>query len=234
MSSPLLGIPRKTTQDVDFGPAIKSIISSVYGEDPSTYGEELTALNRCRQDALRGSAGSDMTARDLLLKYFGQLELLELRFADLRVPFPWSDAFTHKPISQLSLAYEKASVIFNIGSTLSALAAAQSRSSPEGLKRAFNFFRQAAGMFTYINENFLHAPSTDLSKEVIKTLVTLMNAQATEIFVEQLTEQRKSPGLKARVCSQAAHLYGSVQQDVKDFVSKGWFPRSWTFLIQVR
>ena len=28
-------------------------------------------------------------ARDLLYKYFGQLELLELRFAEIKVPFPW-------------------------------------------------------------------------------------------------------------------------------------------------
>jgi len=30
-----------------------------------------------------------MTARDLLYKYFGQLELLELRFSEIKVTFPW-------------------------------------------------------------------------------------------------------------------------------------------------
>jgi hypothetical protein len=30
-----------------------------------------------------------MAARDLLYKYFGQLELLELRFAEIKVPFVW-------------------------------------------------------------------------------------------------------------------------------------------------
>jgi len=29
------------------------------------------------------------SARDLLYKYFGQLELLELRFAEIKVSFPW-------------------------------------------------------------------------------------------------------------------------------------------------
>lgn len=29
------------------------------------------------------------TARDLLYKYFGQLELLELRFAEIKVSFGW-------------------------------------------------------------------------------------------------------------------------------------------------
>lgn len=143
------------------------------------------------------------------------------------------DAFTGKEISQLSLAYEKASVIFNIGATLSSLAAQQNRSSPEGLKRAFHNFRCAAGMFTYINDNFLHAPSTDLSREVVKVLVTLMVAQATEVFVERLTEEKKGAGLRARVSTQAASLYGGIVEETKELVSKGVFDRSWTWLVQV-
>ena len=89
-SCPLLAVPRKTTQDVDYASPIRHIISHVYGESPDAYAESIHALNRCRQDALRGSAGSDVTGRDLLYRYFGQLELLELRFSELRVPFPWS------------------------------------------------------------------------------------------------------------------------------------------------
>lgn len=144
------------------------------------------------------------------------------------------DAFTGKEISQLSLAYEKASVIFNIGSTLSSLASSQNRSSPEGLKRAFHNARCAAGMFNYINDNFLHAPSTDLSREVVKILVALMVAQATEVFVERLTEERKGAGLRARVSTQAAALYGGVIEEVREQVQKGIFDRSWTWYAQVR
>src|SRR6267378_783782 len=80
------------------------------------------------------SASRRLTARDLLYKYFGQLELLELRFSEIRVNFPWRDAFTNKLIVQTSLAYEKASIIFQIAATHSAIAASQSRSDPEGLK----------------------------------------------------------------------------------------------------
>lgn len=82
-------VPKKATQDVDFAPSLRSVIAKSYSESPDAYADEIAALNRARQDALRGSAGSDATARDLLYKYFGQLELLELRFPDLRVPFPW-------------------------------------------------------------------------------------------------------------------------------------------------
>lgn len=144
------------------------------------------------------------------------------------------DAFTQKSISQLSLAYEKASVIYNIGATLSSLAAAAPRSSPEGLKRAFHAFRCAGGMYTYINENFLHAPSTDLSREVVKVLVTLMEAQATEVFIETMGEKvGKSAGLKARVCMQAAMLYAGMVEEIKEWVVKEIFIKEWSNLVQV-
>ncbi|GEM10228.1 vacuolar protein-sorting protein BRO1 [Rhodotorula toruloides] len=233
LPAPLIFVPKKVTQDVDFAPSLRSIIAKQYAESPDSYSDELGALNRARQDALRGSAGSDMTARDLLYKYFGQLELLELRFPDLRVPFPWNDAFTQVKISQQSLAYEKASVIFNIGATLSSLAASSPRSAPEGLKRAFHSFRSAAGMFVYINENFLHAPSTDLSKEVVKLLVGLMVAQATEVFIETMGPATgKSSGLRSKLCVQVSSAYAALVEDVKEWVTKGVFLREWSLLIQ--
>ncbi|GAA5907166.1 hypothetical protein JCM6882_008380 [Rhodosporidiobolus microsporus] len=233
LPSPLVFIPKKATQDVDFAPQLRSVIAKSYSESPDNYTDELAALNRARQDALRGSAGSDVTARDLLYKYFGQLELLELRFPDLRVPFPWSDAFTHVKISQQSLAYEKASVIFNIGATLSSLAASSPRSAPEGLKRAFHSFRSAAGMFVYINENFLHAPSTDLSKDVVKLLVGLMGAQAVEVFIETMGPATgKSAGLRSKLCMQASAAYAAIVEDAKEWVTKGVFLREWSLLIQ--
>ena len=233
--SPLLNVPRKTTSEVDYASSIRQIISTTYSEPPDRYAEEIASLNRTRQDAVRGSAGSDTTARDLLYRYFGQLELLELRFPELRVPFPWNDAFSPgKCISQLSLAYEKASVIFNIAATLSALAANQNRTSPEGLKRSFNYFRSAAGMFTYINDNFLHAPSTDLGRDLVKCLITLMTAQATEVFLERMNEEKRSPGLKSKICAQVAAVYAGIVEDIKEHVSKGIFDRCWLVLVQVR
>lgn len=90
-------------------------------------------------------------------------------------------------------------------------------------------------MFTYINNNFVHAPSTNLSRKVVKVLVQFMIAQATKVFVEHLTEEKeKRPfELRARVSTQAAFLFGSVLKDDKDLASKGIFDHSWTWLVQV-
>ncbi|KAH7928878.1 BRO1-domain-containing protein [Leucogyrophana mollusca] len=232
-NSPMISIPKKTTEEVDWTSPIRNLIAKSYGESPDNYSAEYQALQRCRQDAVKG-AGSDMTGRDLLYKYFGQLELLELRFSEIRVNFPWHDAFTTKLTTQTSIAYEKASVLFQIAATHSAIAAAQNRSEPEGLKLAFYYFRTCAGMLTYINENFLHAPSTDLSREVIKFLVGVILAQATEVFLEKCVEEKKGNALIAKIGSQTAYMYNSLNEEVKDFMGKGIFDRNWVTLIQIK
>jgi len=156
-----------------------------------------------------------------------------MRFPEIRVNFPWNDAFTNKQTTQTSIAYEKASVLFQIAATHSAIAASQNRSDPEGLKLAFYYFRTCAGMLTYINENFLHAPSTDLSREVIKFLVGVIMAQATEVFLEKCIDEKKAPTLVAKIASQSAFMYTSLSEEVKDFMGKGIFDRNWITLIQV-
>jgi hypothetical protein len=89
-------------------------------------------------------------------------------------------------------------------------------------------------MLTYINENFLHAPSTDLSRDVVKFLVSIILAQATEVFFEKCTDEKKGNALVSKVGAQAAYLYNSLSEEVKEFMGKGIFDRNWVTLIQVR
>ena len=89
-------------------------------------------------------------------------------------------------------------------------------------------------MLTYINDNFLHAPSTDLSREVIKFLVGIILAQATEIFFEKCVEERKGNALVSKIAAQAAFMYTSLSDEVKEFMGKGIFDRNWVTIIQVR
>lgn len=131
------------------------------------------------------------------------------------------------------MAFEKASILFQIASVHSSLAQNQSRADPEGVKRAFHYFKTCAGMLTYINDNFLHAPSTDLSREVVKFLIALILAQATEVFFEKCVEEKKGGGLVAKVASQAAGMYAALGEQVKEFMGKGVFDRNWVTLIQV-
>jgi hypothetical protein len=60
--TPMISIPKKTTEEVDWTTPIRNIIEQSYGESPDNYAAECAALQQCRQDAVRG-AGSDMTGK---------------------------------------------------------------------------------------------------------------------------------------------------------------------------
>lgn len=143
------------------------------------------------------------------------------------------DAFTHKATAQYSLAYEKASIIFNISAVLSCHAAHQNRSEDSGLKTAYHSFQASAGMFTYINENFLHAPSTDLSRDTVKTLIQIMLAQGQEVFLEKQIADGKKVGLLAKLASQAGYLYSQALEGTQDNVNKAIFEKVWLLVVQV-
>jgi hypothetical protein len=144
------------------------------------------------------------------------------------------DAFTHKPTSQYSLAYEKASIIFNISAVLSCHAANQNRAEETGVKTAYHSFQASAGMFTYINENFLHAPSTDLNRDTVKTLIHVTLAQAQEVFFEKQVADQKKPGFLAKLAGQAAYLYSQASETMQDFVGKNVFDKVWTIVVQAK
>lgn len=89
-------------------------------------------------------------------------------------------------------------------------------------------------MLTYINDNFLHAPSLDLSREIIKFLVGIILAQATEVFFEKCTDEKKGNALVAKIAAQTAFIYTGLTEEVKEFMGKGIFDRNWVTVIQVR
>lgn len=89
-------------------------------------------------------------------------------------------------------------------------------------------------MFTYINENFLHAPSFDLSRETVKTLIQIMLAQAQEIFLEKQVVDQKKIGLLAKLAAQTGHLYGQAIEGTQENVNRAIFEKVWLTMVQVR
>ncbi|KAL3423607.1 vacuolar protein-sorting protein bro1 [Phlyctema vagabunda] len=237
MQAPMISAPLKATNEIDWIQPLKGYIRQTYGDDPERYAEECATLNRLRQD-MRGAGKDSAAGRDLLYRYYGQLEFLDLRFPvdenHIKISFTWFDAFTHKQTSQYSLAYEKASIIFNISAVLSCHAANQTRSEDSGLKTAYHSFQASAGMFTYINENFLHAPSTDLSRDTVKTLIQIMLAQGQEVFLEKQIADGKKQGLLAKLASQAAYLYAQAVEGVQENVNKAIFEKVWLLVVQIK
>lgn len=89
-------------------------------------------------------------------------------------------------------------------------------------------------MFSYINENFLHAPSTDLSRTTVKSLINITLAQAQEVFLEKQTADDKKPAVLAKLASQSAYLYSQAGDTVQEYVGKGFFEKVWSLVIQAK
>jgi len=89
-------------------------------------------------------------------------------------------------------------------------------------------------MLTYINENFLHAPSTDLGREVVHLLINLLMAQSTEVFTAKLMDERKSPGLVCRSANSAAAMYIGLTEEIQQFQGKGIFDRNWLYIVTIK
>jgi hypothetical protein len=146
---PTLSVPTKESEAVDFTEPFGAYIQSSYQEDPSKYSQELKQLNDYR--SATQAAGKDTTGRDILYRYYGQLELLGVRFPvdeeRLKVEFEWKDAFSKRVVTQSSLAFEKASILFNTAALCSSIAAQADRVETLGLKTAYNYFQAAAGIF---------------------------------------------------------------------------------------
>ena len=95
------------------------------------------------------------------------------------------DSLTGVPSSQRTVAFEKASVLFNIGSLYTQIGTRQDRNTATGLDSAVDNYLRSAGTFQYILENFTNAPSMDLSPATLEMLVHLMCAQARECLFER-------------------------------------------------
>ena len=89
------------------------------------------------------------------------------------------------PSSQRTVAFEKASVLFNIGALYTQIGTRQDRNSLSGLDTAVDNYLRSAGTFQYILENFTNAPSMDLGPATLEMLVHLMCAQARECLFER-------------------------------------------------
>lgn len=233
MKTLLLQIPTKKTDEVNWAKTLNSYLLSVYGNSSENQ-QDVESFNKLRLD-LRG-CHADATGIRLYFRYYSQLELLDLRipFATAnrskKIEFKWYDAFdTAESHKQHSLAFEKASILFNLGALLSRLAktkyhesqrsSSSLSDSDNALKESLQYFQQAAGVYEFLRENFLHAPSRDLGQSTIRFLVNLCLAQAQEVFVLKLisgdTEQKQN-SLIAKLCSSAAVHYDDCYAMAKD------------------
>ncbi|XP_059197133.1 rhophilin-1 [Centropristis striata] len=238
---PMIPLGLKETKEVDFTVPIQDFICEHYGDDSSLYQQEIRELMELRQ-AMR-TPSRTQSGLELLMEYYNQLFYLDQRFFPLHrtlgVHFHWYDSLTGVPSCQRTLAFEKGSVLFNIGALYTQIGARQDRSAAAGIDRAIDAFQRAAGAFNYLKENFSNAPSLDMSGPSLCMLVRLMVAQVQECVFERLTLTTQDTHFTSqlRLAQEAARVsdvYLLVQQTVSQPLMKDYVPFSWASMVQVK
>ncbi|KAJ1874979.1 bck1-like resistance to osmotic shock [Coemansia sp. RSA 990] len=237
---PCIRIPFKKSSETDWVRPLRQYIARTLQQDPDTHNSDCQILQRLRQD-MRG-AKADETGRDIIFRYYCQLEALEnrIQFGEngVKTVFQWSDAFTGESIQQHSLAFEKANVVFNLAVAFAMQGAAlitdtTSEMDLESIRNAFECFRVAADRFHFINKNFMHPPLADLQQETVNALDSIMLAQAQECALIRAQLEKKKDVTVSKLAQQAALMYSGVFDSVKS-ISDSYLPRGWVLLIETK
>ncbi|KAL1767531.1 rhophilin-1 isoform X1 [Sigmodon hispidus] len=240
---PMIPLGLKETKELDWATPLKELISEHFGEDGASYETEIQDLEDLRQATRTPSR--DEVGLDLLAAYYSQLCFLDARFfspaRSPRLLFHWYDSLTGVPAQQRALAFEKGSVLFNIGALHTQIGARQDCSCTEGTSHATEAFQRAAGAFRLLRENFSHAPSPDMSTASLSMLEQLMVAQAQEcIFKGLLLQAPEKPDncpaqlQLAQEAAQVAAEYGLVHRAMAQPPVRDYLPASWTNLAHVK
>ncbi|XP_044100776.1 rhophilin-1 isoform X4 [Neovison vison] len=240
---PMIPLGLKETKELDWSTPLKELISGHFGEDSASYEAEIRELEDLRQAARTPSQSE--AGLGPLTAYYKQLCFLDARFVtppgNLGLHFHWYDSLTGVPAQQRALAFEKASVLFNIGALHTQIGARQDRSCPEGTQLAIEAFQSAAGAFSLLRENFSRAPSPDMSPASLSMLERLMTAQAQEcVFEGLLLSPPEGPQdclAQLRLAQEAAQVaaeYRQVHQAMAQPPVRDYVPFPWTTLAHVK
>ncbi|XP_055204392.1 rhophilin-1 isoform X3 [Gorilla gorilla gorilla] len=240
---PMIPLGLKETKELDWSTPLKELISVHFGEDGASYEAEIGELEALRQ-AMRTPSRNE-SGLELLTAYYNQLCFLDARFLtparSLGLFFHWYDSLTGVPAQQRALAFEKGSVLFNIGALHTQIGARQDRSCAEGARRAMEAFQRAAGAFSLLRENFSHAPSPDMSAASLCALEQLMMAQAQECVFEGLSPPASMAPqdclAQLRLAQEAAQVaaeYRLVHRTMAQPPVHDYVPVSWTALVHVK
>ncbi|XP_067834857.1 rhophilin-1 isoform X2 [Heptranchias perlo] len=241
ISVPMIPLGLKETKEVELTMPLKDFIEEHYNEEGCKYEKEMKELMDLRQ-AMRTPTRND-AGIELLMEYYNQLYFIDNRFFPpnkiLGIFFHWYDSLTGVPSYQRALAFEKGSVLFNIGALYTQIGARQDRTTKEGIDHAIDAFQKAAGALNYLKENFSNAPSLDMSTPSLNMLVQLMIAQVQEcVFENVMVAGVKDEFLiqlqSAQEAARVADVYSLVYQTMTQPPVKDYVPFSWTTMVQVK
>ncbi|KAJ1814999.1 pH-response regulator protein palA/rim20 [Coemansia sp. RSA 2598] len=231
-NSALLAVRFKTTEKTVFFKQLSDYIASSYAEPPEAYRDDLRVLDELRQAATSAlDVNNNVLKRNI--RYYGQLCFILSKFpADVGIKFTWYSAFDpESSVTCQDLYYERACVLFNIGSIYSQLACRESRNDKDSLTKAFGYFQSAAGVFHLLQHKIVcecrSQLTTDLSSYMLTALENLMLSQAQECVWSRSVLSSMKDSNVARVAAQVAELYdvtieAGSQGSLADTIPQAW------------
>ncbi|KAG2367812.1 BRO1-domain-containing protein [Suillus spraguei] len=238
-----LSIPFKKTYSCPIPIAARDYIRDHTEDHPDAYIRDINQWKASRDIGTGGVLHADRI--NLALKYHAQLVFILAKLPpDINLEFSYAHAFASSlsslPVTMRSIAFERASVLFNIAALYSQLAASEDRSSQDGLKRATAYYQNAAGVFAFLTESALpklgpfvdseNTPS-DLTEHFVRSLEWLMLAQSQECVWQRAVADHYKNSLIAKLAAKVSSLYNAsllsirlAAVDTRDALPSNWIP----------
>ncbi|XP_058056485.1 tyrosine-protein phosphatase non-receptor type 23 [Anopheles bellator] len=212
---PMVGFELKISPEQTSFVGLKQYIAEYYHEDPDSYSKECYQLEQLRGNATRPTRDIEGTAT--IRRYYCQLHSIQNRFllgglseSQQILSFHWKDMYSGATVTKANLKFEMAAVLHNFAALHTQLGGAESRSDPEGMKKACTHFQCAAWAYGHVKDGYAALLQGDLSSELLAFMQALCLAQAQECIMEKsLCDNRKS-GIIAKVTAQIISYYNSA------------------------
>ncbi|KAL3151227.1 hypothetical protein ABBQ38_013068 [Trebouxia sp. C0009 RCD-2024] len=235
-----MAAPLKKSDYVDLRTPVSGYVFSNYAyraNQDSEISRNLAELQQLRTDVLSSSEQPEQLCGSLI-RYYQGLTVVQQHFPmgrkkdGILVEFPWYDAFqSNKRAASDSVAYEKASVLFNLAAVCSQQSLANDLATDGGLKGAARHFQEAAGYFKLLHDvaapQLDEIPSFDISPSCTEMLELLMLAQAQESFYLKANRDKKNPAVLARLAAQVSQFYTDIEelnaiQQLRKYLGQVW------------
>ncbi|KAL4062196.1 BRO1-like domain-containing protein [Scleroderma citrinum] len=242
-----LGIPVKKTYPASIRTGVRDYILNHTEDHPEAYRTDISQWESLRAACTNATAHSSNI--DPFLKYHAQLVFILAKLpSDINLEISYAHAFSPPssiPVTLRSLSFERAAILFNLAALYAQLAAAEDRSSQDGLKRASTYYQYAAGTLAYLDSSALpklQFPAdideipTDLTEPFVRSLESLMLAQAQECAWQRAVVDHYKNGLIAKLAAGVASLYTASLEAIRSAPSSisGSLPSTWAMHIETK
>ncbi|KIK63137.1 hypothetical protein GYMLUDRAFT_242199 [Collybiopsis luxurians FD-317 M1] len=214
----LLAVPFKKTYNIDIATAARNYLSEHGDTHPDAVKFDIKQWHEMRQKIVTLEPHANRISD--ILSYHAQLVSILTKFpVDIQLEISYAPVFSPSavPITLPNLVFERAALLFNLGSLYSQLAALEDRSNIEGIKRAAAYFQNVSGTFQYLRLTVLPTFSippgddeetpADLSSPFILAIEYLALAQAQECFWQKAKLDNYKNGLVAKLAAATMDLY---------------------------